>query len=710
MADYTNQSNKNINNDKKDYMERINNTLFYLRFLCLSLFVCLLPFAVNAQGQTRLTTKPVDINQWINRSFAKEKTPPFSFVYDGKNSNEFIRTWSYSSKKMTNTEPNVIRYSFVYESKQLGLKVICDVDGYTDFNAVKWVLHFMNTSSGNSRTFKEIKAIDIDLRYPIAGRFNLHSIEGNHISKADFHPRTRIMNVGENYQIAPEGGRSSEVSFPFFNIESPADQGVIFSIGWSGTWLADFVKKDDYTFSIKSGMKRFESYLEAGESIRTPSVSLLFWNGEDRMTGHNQFRRFVLAHQSRKINGKFAEYPLSSGFNYRDPVPCTEYSCLTEDYAIAMIRRYTQFGLIPEVYWLDAGWYTGASNFENGQTWANTVGNWTVDRERFPRGLKPVADEVHKVGAKFMVWFEPERVIRGTQWAEEHPEWMLDIPNSNEDTYLLFDLGNEEARVWMSEYIARMIRENGIDYYRQDFNMQPDIYWEANDKPGRVGIKEIRHIEGLYVFWDYLLETFPEMLIDNCASGGRRLDLETISRSAPLWRSDYYHYDDPDGYQGHTYGLNFFLPLHGTGILQTDRYSFRSSISSALIYNWKITDKKVSIIDMQNCLKEYREIRPYFYEDYYPLSGIEDLTRDYIWIVYQMHRPSDNSGIVVAFRRQNSQDRSITVQLSGLIPERIYTITDYDKDIVLIKTGKELAAGFNLDIEQPRGSLLLHYK
>ena len=88
-----------------------------------------------------------------------------------------------------------------------------------------------------------------------------------------------------------------------------------------------------------------------------------------------------------------------------------------------------------------------------------------------------------------MVWFEPERVIRGTQWAVEHPDWMLDIPEHNNDTYLLFDLGNPEACHWMSKYIGDMLEENSIDYYRQDFNMQPDIYWAANDEPGRTGMK-----------------------------------------------------------------------------------------------------------------------------------------------------------------------------------------------------------------------------
>ena len=244
----------------------------------------------------------------------------------------------------------------------------------------------------------------------------------------------------------------------------------------------------------------------------------------------------------------------------------------------------------------------------------------------------------------------------------------------------------------------------------QDFNMRPDVYWEANDEPGRAGMKEVRHIEGLYEFWDTLLEEFPELLIDNCASGGRRLDMETIPRSAPLWRSDYYHYDDPDGYQGHTYGLNYFLPLHGTGILQTDPYSFRSSMSSALIYNWKITDKNVSYIDMQNLLKEYSEIRPYYYEDYYPLVGIEDLTRDDIWIAYQLHRPTDETGVIIAFRRENCAENHLTVQLGGVQTNKNYIITNKDdENFKLIKSGKELAEGIDLIIENPRSSLLLQY-
>ena len=95
------------------------------------------------------------------------------------------------------------------------------------------------------------------------------------------------------------------------------------------------------------------------------------------------------------------------------------------------------------------------------------------------------------------------------------------------------------------------------------FNMDPLPYWQAADAPNRQGMSEIRHIEGLYAFWDELLKRHPDLLIDNCASGGRRIDLETVGRSTPFWRTDGPR--DPVAHQCHTYGLLSWVPLSSTG-------------------------------------------------------------------------------------------------------------------------------------------------
>lgn len=670
--------------------------------------------AIPASAQVRLHMQgdKTDIARWIDSRFAKGQLPPFSFILDEKPSEEFLRSWRWSRTAPASTDKDVVLRTFTYTDPRSGLEVVCDVKGYPEFRAVEWVLHFHNTSAKNSGQLTRVKVADFDMVYPAAGALKIHYAEGNKISKADYAPRTAEFRTEQPLHIEPHGGRSSEEAFPFFNLESEASQqGVMVAVGWTGTWFADLEKRDPSRLTLAAGMLNTDLYLYPGEQIRTPSVALMFWSG-DRMNGHNRFRRLVLAHHSRKVDGS-PFYPLCSAFNYRDPQPCGEYSCLTADWAIAMVRRYSMFELTPDVFWLDAGWHTGAGDFRHGKSWANTTGNWTVDRERFPEGLKPVSDAVHEAGAKFMVWFEPERVVKGTQWATEHKEWMLDTEwpeGSEQSTWYLFDLGNDEACDWLCKYYGDLIEENGIDYYRQDFNMLPAGYWRDADEPGRSGIKEIRHIENLYKFWDYLLERFPGLLIDNCASGGKRLDWESIGRSAPLWRSDYYHYDDPDGYQCHTYGLNFFLPIHGTGILLPDQYSFRSSLSSALQCNWKVTEPGVSVLDMQQRIREYRDIREYYYEDYYPLSGTGDLTGSDVWLAYQMHRPSDDSGIVVAFRRQDAPDAEYTVRLGGLTPDASYTLVDCDTQAETVRSGRELTEGLTLRLDNPKSSLLIKYR
>lgn len=677
-----------------------------------ALLLALGSLPASAQVRLQMQGDKTDIARWIDSRFAKGQLPPFSFILDEKPSEEFLRSWRWSRTAPASTDKDVVLRTFTYTDPRSGLEVVCDVKGYPEFRAVEWVLHFHNTSAKNSGQLTRVKVADFDMVYPAAGALKIHYAEGNKISKADYAPRTAEFRTEQPLHIEPHGGRSSEEAFPFFNLESEASQqGVMVAVGWTGTWFADLEKRDPSRLTLAAGMLNTDLYLYPGEQIRTPSVALMFWSG-DRMNGHNRFRRLVLAHHSRKVDGS-PFYPLCSAFNYRDPQPCGEYSCLTADWAIAMVRRYSMFELTPDVFWLDAGWHTGAGDFRHGKSWANTTGNWTVDRERFPEGLKPVSDAVHEAGAKFMVWFEPERVVKGTQWATEHKEWMLDTEwpeGSEQSTWYLFDLGNDEACDWLCKYYGDLIEENGIDYYRQDFNMLPAGYWRDADEPGRSGIKEIRHIENLYKFWDYLLERFPGLLIDNCASGGKRLDWESIGRSAPLWRSDYYHYDDPDGYQCHTYGLNFFLPIHGTGILLPDQYSFRSSLSSALQCNWKVTEPGVSVLDMQQRIREYRDIREYYYEDYYPLSGTGDLTGSDVWLAYQMHRPSDDSGIVVAFRRQNAPDTKYTVRLGGLTPDASYTLVDCDTQAETVRSGRELTEGLTLRLDNPKSSLLIKYR
>lgn len=117
-----------------------------------------------------------------------------------------------------------------------------------------------------------------------------------------------------------------------------------------------------------------------------------------------------------------------------------------------------------------------------------------------------------------------------------------------------------------------------------------------------------------------------------------------------MWRTDY-PYGEVTGYQSHTYGLNFFLPQHGTRNVGDrrllDPFEPRRSGGRHLGPLHAQTQSSRHPARIAN----FKKYRPYYYEDYYPLTGIIDTQSDSIWLAYQMHRPSDNSGIVIAFRR-----------------------------------------------------------
>jgi alpha-galactosidase len=661
---------------------------------------------MNCQSRQVASGQVVNPQQWIQSQFAKGKVPPFSFKYGGIDSKEFITGWKYAVQKLPSNDPNIVKDVYSYQDKKSGLVVKCFVTSYKDFPAAEWILKFSNLSAINSPVIEQAEVINNRFGYDHKGTFILHHSLGSNAQRSDFQPVDEELQAGKSISMMPAGGRSSDnTALPFFNIEAPGQEGMVVAVSWTGNWRANVQQVDEKSISLQAGLGKMHLVLFPGEEIRTPGICLLFWKDEDRMTGHNQFRQFILAHHFRKINGHFAEYPLSGSFDYGDPPPCNEYICLTEEFAIALVKRYQQFRITPEVFWLDAGWFTGCG-WDKGDWWQN-VGNWTAEKDRFPNGLKPVSDAVHAAGSKFMLWFEPERVRKGTQFDKEHPEWLLKLPG---DDNALFNLGNEDARLWLTDYMSNFIKKEGIDYYRQDFNFDPMPYWEKNDNPDRIGISEIRHIEGLYAYWDSLLVRFPNLLIDNCASGGRRLDLETTSRSAPLWRTDY-QYGEPNGYQCHTYGLNFYLPIHGTSVYKTDNYTFRSGLGATMVMNWEVTGRNSeSIPAIQKCIADYKPLRPYFYGDYYPLTGTLNMTQDNVWLAYQLNRPDKEDGIVIAFRRQDCTVESIDVKLRGLDPASKYELLDVDSGKKIVKTGVEIMHSLVLMLSEKPGSLLIKYR
>jgi len=372
------------------------------------------------------------------------------------------------------------------------------------------------------------------------------------------------------------------------------------------------------------------------------------------------------------------------------------------------LDRFIKNKIELEYYWLDAGWYEGVGN------WAFDVGNWFPKKRAFPRGLRPVAEHARKNGMGFILWFEPERVHPGTWLFKKHPEWLF-MPNDEitkkrqpyiDKVEALLNLGNSKARQWLTNHISSMIKEIGIDIYRQDFNFDPLDYWRAADAPDRQGISEIRHIEGLYAFWDELLRCCPGLIIDNCASGGRRIDLETISRSVPLWRSDYAF--EPEGVQSHTLGINQYLPCSAAGCNSTNSYLFRSNLTAGMSLSWDPELKNFNTQEARKRIREFKMIRPLFYGDFYPLTAHS--TAPDVWCAYQLDRKDLNFGAVLVFRRKDSPYTIAMFKLHNLHAENKYELTDVDSGIKKESIGKKLMkTGIEIKMSTAPDSVIITY-
>jgi alpha-galactosidase len=269
------------------------------------------------------------------------------------------------------------------------------------------------------------------------------------------------------------------------------------------------------------------------------------------------------------------------------------------------------------------------------------------------------------------------------------------------------NLGNPEAWRWVVEHFDRLITAQGIDVYRQDFNIDPLAYWRNNDAEDRQGITEIKHVTGYLAYWDEIVRRHPGLWIDTCASGGRRNDLETLRRSVPLLRSDYWN--DPTAQQSQTYGISLWMPYYGSGMGASDIYWFRSCIFPASRIGWDTRKKDLDYPLLRRMIAEFRRVEPYLLGDYYPLTPYS-LEPD-AWMAWQFDRPEIGEGVVQAFRRPKSGQAAARIKLRGLAPELRYTVTDLDSAAPIELRGRELLEkGLPVTIANRPGAAIFVYR
>ena len=571
---------------------------------------------------------------------------PVDFRYGGKPAANLLGAWE---KRVETREAGdgVTVCETRWRDPETGLECVLEMKHFADFAAAEWVWRFRNGGGKDTPILEDIRGLDVT--WPMGAAPTVRYSQGSLCRIDDFILNEETIETGKAREFVTGGGRSSQAVLPFFNLMGK-DEGLIVGVGWTGQWASRF-SFDGCLVRVEAGMERTHLTLHPGEEIRTPRMLILYWQGES-MRGHNELRQFILKYHTYRPDGRTIPAPITT----------STWGGMKSSCHLDRIAVMKEHGLDHDYYWIDAGWYGPADSYSPDEfegDWYKHVGNWSVNPAAHPNGLRPLSDAAKDAGMKFLLWFEPERAIWGTPLTQEHPEWFLG--EKKELMTVLLNLGIPEARRWITDLIVSKIEEFGVDCYRQDFNMDPLAFWRSNDAPDRVGMTEIRHIEGLYEFWDALLARCPGLLIDNCASGGRRIDLETIGRSIPLWRSDVQCWPsfDTTASQVHTHGLAHWVPCSTTGAQMRpgDTYNFRSAMCTGIqfplfSYEKNPIDPNYPWAWHRERLAEMRRAIPYYFGDYYPLTACSVSAE--LWMAYQMHREDLGEGIFVAFRREKS--------------------------------------------------------
>lgn len=620
--------------------------------------------------------------EWFNDNFFGENSEyPFTFKVDGEEFNP--DEWEKSSVPTPDIEAgNIYRNGktefIVLTSKDKGLEVTAEATVFSENATCQWTVYIKNTGNADSGVISDFYALDSSFA---TGKSELYYSMGSDTSASDFSLINKTLSNGEK-KFSATDGKPTEKFLPFFNI-CGENYGMILGIGWTGQWAATMAEENGNA-DITVKQEHFEAYLLPGEEVRSPLVSLSFYENINPLKGFNLFRNWITD----------CVYPDNITKNHYTVMEVAGPESKRTSDEIIEILDGTKASVFTETdaFWMDAGWYS----YNEG--WYDGVGNWTVDTSRYDNGISELSDYAKSKGLGHVLWYEPERVFPGTQFhtiGSEHEQWLIYGSGDN----IMWNLANEDAFKFYCEYLLGSMKENGVTIYRQDFNFAPLEYWQKADTEfygGRTGICENHYVTNLYRYLDYLCENIDGLIIDNCASGGKRLDLEMAYRSIPFWRSDYncaVHSDLFEATQSHTYGISFWLPISGTALNMQSEYSLRSDITPLMLM-----DFFANTVPHYNLHHEQRE---FMTGNYYPIEfGSYDKNK-----MHAMQYTADDglSGTAFIYKRPEVNDDEYTVKLNGLVPSATYNIYDIDSPETVYTLSGEKLMNEGLTIKLPEG-------
>lgn len=466
------------------------------------------------------------------------------------------------------------------------------------------------------------------------------------------------------FAVRPEGETSETCGKVWFG-----------TLQYSGNWRMDFERQSTGEVQIVGGINFWdqEMNLKAGTSFTSPKI--IFGYTVQGMQGVSQN---LAVYTREKI--------LPEGHrNQVRPVLYNSWYATTfdvnEEHQLALAKVAKDLGV--EMFVIDDGWFKGRVDDRAG------LGDWTVDKKKFPNGLKPMIDKINGMGLDFGIWIEPEMVNPNSDLYRAHPDWVFNFPNRQRfegRNQLILNLAREDVYTYLHTAFSNLLKENNIKFIKWDMNRAlttPGFPSASVDEQRAVRIK---YVENLYRLIESLRKQFPDVWFENCASGGGRVDLGMMARTDFSWASDN---TDPVEriFIQHSFLNAFPANTMISWVTQEDwhrqnhplEYKFDVSMAGILgvgydITKWTEEDKNVA----RRKIAQYKDIRNTVqFGTHYRLVSPFENNRS----VLQYNNKTQTEIVVFVYNMAEYPNTAIpetqrpkTVCLRGLLPDALYKI------------------------------------
>ncbi|SDM96164.1 alpha-galactosidase [Streptomyces wuyuanensis] len=486
--------------------------------------------------------------------------------------------------------------------------------------------------------------------------------------------------------IGSRRGHTGHQHLPWVAVDDGAateESGEVYgcALGWSGSWRIAVQYLPDGQVQIAGGAGHDDSgllLLGPGETYVSPVFAGL-WSDGGFGAASRAWHAWQLAHvvpdagASRPVLYNSWE---ATGFD------------ISEEQQRELAVRAAAMGV--ELFVVDDAWFGRRTSDRAG------LGDWTPNPDRFPRGLKPLADEAHALGMRFGIWVEPEMVNADSDLYRAHPDWVQHHPGRTRTEFrnqLVLNLAREDVREHLWEQLDALLSSAPVDYVKWDFNRCfTDAGWPGEPYPQRLWVE---HVHGLYALLDRLRAAHPRVAFESCSGGGGRIDLGILSRTDQVWTSDN---TDPLDRLAIQHGFGQLHPARVMAAWVTDspnvqlngrvsslRFRFVSAMAGVLGIGGDLTGwSEAELAEARGWVDLYKEIRPVVqHGELYRLRPPEDVLSAVQYV------RGDEVAVLAWLPAQRYGERPPPLRLRGLDPAAEYECRD---------TGR-----------RHRGAVLLHH-